>query len=189
MAINKKYTKKQIQEAIAYWKKRLNESYGPNSFNYGDGSTPITGKEFCELLKKTMKQDINRVFFRYAHPDNGGNATQNLVVKMGKVYSWAEGLKIGQTTGQTIGNEQPFNIFMKALKDGCGGKKLSDLAKNAKAVGLQYQGGKNELAFVIVGVNIGMFSGSAQKTICFYVDPAGSKDATDKNDGLGDDWI
>ena len=42
MKNDKKYTKKEITEAIAYWKSLLKES---------GNDKPFTGKQFCDALK------------------------------------------------------------------------------------------------------------------------------------------
>lgn len=193
--MKKQYTKKQIQEAITYWKQKLNEGYGPSSFMYGDGKKPITGKEFCEIIKNAIKRDIDEVIFRYANPKNDGNATQNLRFGVGEVHAWAEGMNIGWTSGQTIGNAWPFDMFMTSLKNACKGKKLSDIAKDSKAVGLMYRNPDHphikpryELSYVITGVNIGTF-GNARQAMCFYVNPIAGDSKSSDNDELGDDWI
>ena len=68
----KKYTKSQIQEAIRYWKARLDEATG--------GLTPITGKQFVDMIKAAKAEDVEAYSFRYRNPTNKGNGTQPIKI-------------------------------------------------------------------------------------------------------------
>lgn len=45
---SQKYTKRQIQEAIKHWESVLKES---------SNDEPITGKQFCNMLKELLRND------------------------------------------------------------------------------------------------------------------------------------
>ena len=197
--MNKKYTRKQILESIKYWKKQLkmmNESY-----EVGDGKTPITGKQFVEAVKKAKAEGVKEVDFRYQNPSDQGNGTQPIKIMKWTGENLSDGFQLGISGGSTIGQPHTFFGFLYSLKEMCKkkGKTLSTLCGNAKKIGFSYKcdhdgGGpwpiSKDIKFPIVRVQIGSRYSSSELVLFVYIlNPNGPGAEKPKSEPDDDSWI
>lgn len=189
----KKYTKRQIQEAIRYWKTRLDEA--------ASGLTPMTGKQFVDAVKAAMAEGVKAYSFRYRNPTDRGNGTQPIRIARWTGENLADGFQLGISGGLTLGRVGDFKDLLFVLKDICSnkGKTLTALCGRARKVGLSYRYDGDtpgswqtakDITYPIVGTEIGTVYGDARKQLFIYVlDPRGPGAEKPKPEPDDDSWI
>ena len=192
----KKYTKRQIQEAIRYWKARLNEAAGELK--------PMTGKQFVDMIKAAKAEGAQTYSFRYQNPTNKGNGTQPIKISRWTGENLADGFQLGISGGLTLGRVGDFKDLLFMLKDICSnkGKTLTALCGRAKKVGFSYRHDSDvsgssgswstakDITYPIVRTEIGTAYGDARKQLFIYVlDPHGPGVEKPKPEPDDDSWI
>jgi len=89
--MKKQYTKKQICEAIAYWKKRLNEAKDPSSYESFDSLKKKLDAELAEMAS-TSRPDLERIKYVYDNYDEDGRLEYDLRDDGNHDFGW--GLKL-----------------------------------------------------------------------------------------------
>ena len=75
--MKKKYTKKQITEAIAYWKKRLNEAKDPSEYESFDSLKKTLDAELAKMAS-TSRSDLEQIKYIYDNYDEDGRFEYDL---------------------------------------------------------------------------------------------------------------